>query len=224
MSKHIIQTINFNIYQQENPLIANLNWMVDESEFIEITGLNHTGKTTLLNAIYGHPGNSSGQLFVLDYSMMPVSKGDLATLRRKLGYAKQGSNLVENKTVRANLAMALNAADRITDLDSESQIEELLDRFSLKDCIRREVRELSYSQQHLTALARALVHRPKLLLMDQSLDLLDDKYRRQVLEIIQSYRVSERMTIISTSLYGWAKEITSCKSMKLVNGSLITAE
>jgi cell division transport system ATP-binding protein len=217
MPKHIIQTINFNLLQEEVPLISNLNWTVDESEWVEIKGSNNSGKTSLLNAMYGHINQCSGQLFVLDFSMTPVSKDDLASLRRKLGFAKQESNLLKNKTVRANLAMVLNAADRIMDQNYEEIIITLLDRLSLKDSLRKEIKDLSYSQQLLASIARALIHRPKLLLLDQSLDCLDNASRHTVIEIIQEYRNTERMTIISTSVLGWSAEIANCKPVLLEN-------
>ena len=220
MSKHIIQATNFGIAHSEWPLISNLNWVVDESEWIEIIGNNNSGKTSLLNAIYGHLCQCSGQLIVLDYSMIPVSKDDLASLRRKLGYAKQDSNLLKGKTLRANLAMALNASGRLASLSYDEIIIDLAEKFSLKDLLLREVKDLSFSQERLASLSRALIHRPKLLLIDQSFDLLDNESRFKAIEIIQNYRVSERMTILSTSVNSWSKEISNCKTFRLVNQSL----
>ena len=224
MPKHIIQTINFNLLPAEIPLITNLNWIADESDWIEIKGSNNSGKTSLLNAMYGHINQCSGQLFVLDYSMIPVAKDDLSTLRRKLGYAKQEFNLLKNKTVRANLAMVLNAADRIMDQNFEEIITNLLDRFSLKDLLRKEVKDLSFSQQQLSAIARAIIHKPKLLLLDQSFDYLDNTNRNKAIEIIQEYRSGERMTILSTSVFGWGKEISNCKIFKIEDGNLIASD
>lgn len=220
MSKHIIQTINFNGFHAALPLISNLNWIVDESDWIEIQGDNNSGKTSLMDAIYGHIQECSGQMFVLDYSMIPVTKEDLASLRRKMGYAKQVSNLLKNKTLRANLAMALNAADRIMDHNVEEIIVNLLSRFSLKDFLRKELNDLSFSQQQLASIARALIHRPKLLLLDQSLDLLDREFRFKVIDIIQEYRLSERMTILSTTILSGKSMIPNCKNYKLAEGRL----
>ena len=221
MPKHIIQAINFGMSHSEWPLISNLNWVVDESEWIEIVGNNNSGKTSLLNAIYGHMSQCSGQLIVLDFSMLPVSKFDLAGLRRKLGYASQDSKLLKNKTLRANLAMALNASDRLGSQSYDGTITDLVEKFSLKDMLLREVKDLSYSQQHLASLSRALIHRPKLLLIDQSFDILDSETRIKVIDIIQNYRLSERMTILSTSVYSWSKEISNCKTFQLMNQSLL---
>ncbi len=221
MSKHIIQAINFNVSHSESPVLSNLNWTVDESEWIEIKGENNSGKTTFLNAIYGHINKSTGQLFILDFSMTPVAKDDRAGLRRKMGFAKQDSNLLKNKTLRANLAMALIAADRILDQNLEEIIINLAGRFSLKDVLLKEVKDLSYSQQHLAAIARAIIHKPKLLLIDQSIDILDNVNRNRVIDLIEEYRKTERMTVISSSIVGWSSEISNYKSFKLENQSLI---
>lgn len=220
MSKHIIQAINFHLSNSETPLISNLNWTVGELEWIEITGSNNAGKTTLLEAIYGHILQSTGQLFVLGFSMTPVAKDDLSSLRRKIGYSKQETNLLKNKTLRANLAMALNAADRILDQNVDEIIIGLANRFTLKEVLFKEIKQLSFSQLHLASIARALIHKPKLLMIDQSFDYLDGSNRSKVIELIQEYRETERMAVISTSTYGWNSAIVNCKAMRLADGKL----
>ena len=89
MSKHIIQAINFNASYPDKELISGLNWTVEEQDWIELTGPNGTGKTSLFNAFYGMPMSLNGQLSVLDFSLNPISKEDLSALRRKIGYARQ---------------------------------------------------------------------------------------------------------------------------------------
>jgi ABC-type lipoprotein export system ATPase subunit len=220
MSKHIIQAINFHLSNSESPFISNLNWTVDESEWIEIVGINNSGKTTLLDALYGHIQRSTGQLFVLGFSMTPVAKDDLSSLRRKIGYAKQETNLLRNKTLRANLAMALNAADRILDQNVDEIIMNLANSFSLKEVLLKEIKHLSFSQLHMAAIARALIHKPKLLIIDQSFDFLDSANRTKVIELIQEHRETERMAVISTSVYGWHSAIVNCKAMRLADGKL----
>jgi ABC-type lipoprotein export system ATPase subunit len=223
MAKHIIQAINFNISNVQAPKIGNLNWVVDEADWIEIQGDNNSGKTTLLNALYGYLAECTGQLFVLDYSMTPIGRDDLAALRRKMGYARQEIHLVKTKTLRANMAMALNAADRIIDTNYEGIIENILERFSLLGYIKKEIRELSASQQHLAAIARSLVHKPKLILLDQSFDCLDDIHFGMALDIIKDYRNSDRLTVISTCLRKRDMGVPDAKTYRLENGALIAA-
>ncbi len=220
MSKHIIQAINFNLVQDGSNLLSNLTWTADESDWIEIKGLNNSGKTSFLNTLYGHTSNCSGQLFVMNYSMLPVAKNDLASIRRKIGYAKQTPGLLMNKTLRANLAMALNAADRITDQNFEEIIENLLGRLGLKDFLRKEIAQLSNSRQQLASIARALIHKPKLILLDQSLDYLDYDSRDKIIELIQEYRTTERATILSSTMGTNPSTILNSKVYKLEDGSL----
>lgn len=220
MSKHIIQTINFNIGNHDLPVIDNLNWTLGETDWAEIKGANNSGKTSLLNAFYGHEQGCKGQLFILDYSMIPLARTDLSSLRRKIGFAQQNNNLLKNKTLRANLAMALHAADRILDQQIDEIVYQLADRFSLKDMLKKEIKDFSYSQQILASIARALIHRPKLLLLDQSLDYLDEANRMKVIDILQEYRLTERMTIVSSSAFGWQAEISNVHSYVLESGFL----
>lgn len=218
MSKHIVQAINFNASYPDKELISGLNWTVEEQDWIELTGPNGTGKTSLLNAFYGMPMSLNGQLSVLDFSLNPISKEDLSALRRKIGYARQNLQLISEKTVRANLVMALHAADRIQDFDA--QIQWILNALGIADKIKYTLNMLSQGEQHLIAIARALIHKPKLLLIDQSLDYLDDASRNTVIQLVQNARETDRLTIISSALNSWAHEINNCKSYKLINGGL----
>ena len=221
MPKHIIQAINLTISYPQKDLITGLNWTVDEQEWIEFSGPNGAGKTSLLNAFYGMPMKLSGQLNVLDFSLNPLSKDDLASLRRKIGYARQNLQLIPEKTVRANLVMALHAADRVQDFDFDGQVQWILDALGMSEKIKTPLAMLSQGEQHVVAIARALIHKPKLLLLDQSLDYLDDTSRKTVIQLIQNARESDRLTILSSALKTWSDEITNCKSIKIESGNLI---
>lgn len=221
MPKHIIQAINLSVSHSEKELITGLNWTVDEQEWIEISGPNGAGKTSILNTFYGMPMKLSGQLNVLDFSLNPLSKEDLASLRRKIGYARQNLQLIPEKTVRANLVMALHAADRVQDFDFDGQIQWILEALGMMGKIKYTLSLLSQGEQHAIAIARALIHKPKLLLLDQSLDYLDDTARKTVIQLIQNARDSDRLTVLSSALRTWSQEITNCKSFKLENGMLI---
>lgn len=80
---------------------------------------------------------------------------------------------------------------------------------------------LSQGEQHVIAIARALIHKPKLVFLDQSLDYLDDTSRKTVIQFIQNARESDRLTILSSAIKTWSQEITNCKSIKIENGILI---
>ncbi len=201
MPKHIIQAINLSISYPEIELLNSINLTLDEQEWLEILGPNGIGKTTILDAFYGMPLNLKGQLSVLDYALNPLNKEDLSALRRKIGYARQTIRLIQEKTVRANLVMALHAADRVQDFDFDTQIQDLLNKMGLGDRIKHTVNKLSVTEQHMIALARALIHKPRLLIMDQTLDYLDQEKRNMSIELIKQYQETERLTVISSSFH-----------------------
>jgi ABC-type lipoprotein export system ATPase subunit len=165
----------------------------------------------------------SGQLYVLDFSLNPISREDLLAMRRKIGYAKQKSNLLKNKTLRANLAMVLNAADRVTELSIDEMILDILERLDLKELLRKEIQDLSMSEVQCAGIAKALVHRPKLVLLDQILENLDGKTRLKVINLIEELRDTERMTILSTTISSANSIIPNSIPYKLENGHLFIA-
>ncbi|MBK6546653.1 MAG: ATP-binding cassette domain-containing protein [Saprospiraceae bacterium] len=221
MSKHVIQAINLNLGYNDEYIISSLNWTLQEGDWVEIQASNSAGKSTLLDSIYGNPMHCSGQLLVLDYSLIPLNKSDKLEIRRKIGYASQKNRLLLNKTLRANLLMALDASDKVFDQTQDELISNLLEKLELKHLVKTEIEHMSNSDQVLVSIARALINKPKLLLMDQSLDALDVTRRNMVIELIQQLRQTERMTILSTSLFGIAPEITTCKSLRMNNGQFI---
>ncbi len=213
---HIIQTVNFTL-QQDKLLLTDLNWTVDECDWISIEGINNSGKTSLLDAIYGQHLLCTGQLYVLGYSMLPISKPDLQSLRRKIGYAKQKPNLLKNKTLRANLAMVLNAADRISDQGNDELILQILEALKLKEYLKKEIQELSMSQILLAGIAKALIHKPKLMLLDQILEGLDHSNLSRAIALIQEYRTTERITVISSCIHSSPR---NCINYRLENKRL----
>lgn len=199
MSAQLITARKFSISHGNLLVFKDLNFDIGEGEWIELIGPNSSGKSTLLNAFYGLSSDLSGQLNVLGFSLNPVQR-DFQSARRKMGFFSARIPLLEDRTVRANLAIALNAADRVKDLSGDQGISDLLLRLGLQDKISSLVSELSSSEKAVVMLARAMVHKPRLLLLDAAFDYLDDPRLRRVKAELENLVRRDGATLLSTGL------------------------
>jgi putative spermidine/putrescine transport system ATP-binding protein len=151
-----------------------LDLVVEKGEFLTLLGPSGSGKTTLLNIIAGMIPPSSGRVEIdgRDVTAMP-------TRQRGLGMVFQNYALMPHMTVFDNIAFPLRVR-RVREQEIRTRVAEVLDIVNLRDLGSRKPRELSGGQQQRVAIARCLVYKPSLILMDEPLGALDKKLREQL--------------------------------------------
>ncbi|MDQ3142781.1 MAG: ATP-binding cassette domain-containing protein [Bacteroidota bacterium] len=222
MSVSIIQAQNLSILIKDQVLIQDINLEIPENSVLEIYGENNTGKSVLMQSFYGLHADFKGQLKVLEYNMNPIIANDKASMRRRVGFVPQTPNLLKNKTLRVNLSLALTAADRIHAEDPEESVQLILADFELDNKAKHSIESLSHSDQILLCIARAIIHRPKLLLIDSCLGQLDTRKRRLALEKIQKLKEKERTTVCICGLDSTMEDIMSERILFILKNKLLT--
>jgi putative spermidine/putrescine transport system ATP-binding protein/mannopine transport system ATP-binding protein len=158
----------------EHSILRDFSLEVAAGEFVTLLGPSGSGKTTILMAVAGFVPIDSGQILLggRDFSALPPHK-------RGLGVVFQSYLLFPHMTVRENVAfpLTLRGTPRA---EIAARVAETLELVGLKDLEERLPRQLSGGQQQRAALARALVFRPAVLLMDEPLGALDKKLREQM--------------------------------------------
>ncbi len=153
---------------------------VERGEMCVIQGTSGSGKSTLLNCIGGLDDIDSGSCKVDGLEIAGLKKDKLSDYRRDtLGFIFQFYNLVPNLTVRENIAVCRYLTKTPLDMD------ELLDTLGLKEHAGKFPSQLSGGQQQRTAIARALIKNPKLLLCDEPTGALDSKTSRDILVLLE---------------------------------------
>ncbi len=167
---------------------------VAPGEIVIMTGPSGSGKTTLLTLIGTLRSVQEGSLRVLEHELLGASPAEVVALRRKIGFIFQAHNLFESLTAFQNVRMALELFDY--DPQGKPRIEALLARLGLGHRIHYKPGSLSGGQKQRVAIARGLVHRPKLILADEPTAALDEKSGREVVTLFQEYAKAEGCAIL----------------------------
>lgn len=166
-------------------VLKGATFTLEESKICTILGPSGSGKSTLLNVIGGLEGIDVGQVNIDNILVSSLNSEELAAYRReKLGFIFQFYNLIPNLTVKENIEVC----EYLT--DDPLNKEELLASLGLLEHQDKFPRHLSGGQQQRTAIARALIKNPKLLLCDEPTGALDYKTSKEILELLES--VNER--------------------------------
>ncbi len=169
---------------------------VYQREFISIMGPSGSGKTTLLNLLAGLDQPTTGQLWLQGENMGALSAGELALFRRRnLGFVFQDFNLLDTLTLAENVALPLSL-DGQGGRKIEQRVSEVMQFLGMAEYMPRYPYEVSGGQQQRAAVARAVVHQPRLLLADEPTGNLDSASARALLEMFQKLNEQQQATIL----------------------------
>ena len=200
-------------------VLANTNLEIRTGEFIVIIGRSGSGKSTLLNLIGGLDSPSSGKIEILGHSLTDLTEEQQAKIRcQHLGFVFQFFNLIPTLTVTENicLPMALNGISKEA---SRIRAGELLRELGTEDCGKRFPEELSGGEQQRIAIARAMAHKPDIVLADEPTGNLDLDTARDVVELLDRTCHEQGATLImathSREVIGLADRVLTIRGSHL---------
>ena len=165
-------------------VLQNVSLELSAGEYVAIMGESGSGKSTLLNLIAGLDSPDSGRIMVDGSDLALLDDAERTRLRRgAMGFVFQAFHLLPHLTVERNVALPL-ALNRVRDGAAE-RVDEVLDAVGMLDRRGASPRELSGGEMQRIAVARALVHRPKLVLADEPTGNLDADSAVEVLELLR---------------------------------------
>ena len=164
--------------------LDNVSLEVKRGEFVAVTGESGSGKTTLLNALGALDTVDSGKILSCGNEITSLNDAGLSVYRRRnLGIIFQNYNLIPVLNVEENIVLPMNLDDTPPDLKF---LDELLELTGLSSKRKNFPHELSGGQQQRVAFARALIHRPELILADEPTGNLDSKNSREIISILKN--------------------------------------
>ncbi|MER2261433.1 MAG: ABC transporter ATP-binding protein [Psychrobacillus sp.] len=176
--------------------INQLSFEVEKGEFLAVMGPSGSGKTTLLNIISTIDRPTSGDFFIDGLNPLELKKDDLSLFRRRqLGFVFQDFNLLPALTVEENMILPLTLDGQPVESMREKVIE-IAESLDLMNILEKRPAEISGGQAQRTAIGRALIHKPSIILADEPTGNLDSKSARDVLEILTQVNQTSNTTIV----------------------------
>ncbi len=174
--------------------LKNADFTMQKSEFTAIVGESGSGKTTLLNLIGALDTPTSGQIFLNGQELFSMPEQERTVFRRRsIGFIFQSFQLIPELTVEQNIIFPLLLDYQKPD---PKKVDELLEVLGLTNRRTHLPSQLSGGQQQRTAIGRALIHNPMLILADEPTGNLDSKSSREVMELLTHAAHQYRQTIL----------------------------
>ncbi|NQZ44673.1 MAG: ABC transporter ATP-binding protein [Flavobacteriaceae bacterium] len=200
-------------------LLKDINFSVDEGEFISVMGPSGSGKSTLLNVIGMLDQFDEGEYNFLDESVHTLKEKHRSNLYKEyIGFVFQAYHLLDDLTVQENLEMPL-LYKKYKGSERKAMVADMLDRFNIvgkKDLFPA---QLSGGQQQLVGVARALISKPKLLLADEPTGNLNSKQGEEIMELFKQLN-QEGVTIIQVT-HSEKNAAFGSRTINLLDGRMV---
>ena len=217
MESDIIKISHLNKSFGEVKAVNDLSFRVKKGELFAFLGVNGAGKSTTISILCGLLKKDSGTVQV---NGIETDKAGAQT-KRMLGVVFQDSVLDKPLTVKENL-MSRAALYGITGNAFDKRLQELVEILDFDEFLNRPVGKLSGGQRRRIDIARALLHRPEILILDEPTTGLDPQTRRLIWNVISSFRKNENMTVFLTTHY--MEEAAEADYVVIIDDGKISAE
>lgn len=189
----LIEIRQISKYYGDRPALKEVNLKINPGEFVCLVGQSGVGKTTLIKLLAKQEGPSEGQVFVAGRNLADLRHREVPLYRRKIGVVFQDFKLLPQKTVWENVAFALEVCG-VRASEVKRRTDKVLDLVGLSRSKDGYPEELSGGERQRTAIARALVHSPKILIADEPTGNLDPVNTWEIVELL--YRINQKGTTV----------------------------
>ena len=176
--------------------IDRVSFTVNRGEFMGVMGASGSGKSTLLNVLSTIDRVTAGHIFYEELDITELTEDSLAKFRKEnLGFIFQEYNLLDTLTIEENILLAMTL-QRENQRTAKQRCQEIMKLLDIETVAKKFPYEVSGGQRQRCACARALIHRPKLILADEPTGALDSKTSVEVMQILKELHEKEGLTIV----------------------------
>ena len=192
-----------NIYQDDYHVLENVDFHVEEGEFVYIIGKVGSGKSSLLKTLYCELDleEDTEEAEVLGRDLKTIRRKDVPSLRKEMGIIFQDFQLLHDRTVHKNMQFVLRATGWDDKSAREERIDEVLDLVGMADKKEKMPHELSGGEQQRIAIARAILNHPKIIIADEPTGNLDPDTTLEVMKLLR--RISENGTAVLMATHNY---------------------
>lgn len=194
----IIDYKNVVVLRKELLVLKNVNFQLEEGQFVYLIGRVGSGKSSLMKTMYAEVPIEMGEARIFDYDLSAIRRKDVPMLRRQIGVVFQDFQLLSDRSVYDNLLFVLKATGWKNKTDIDERINEVLSEVGMEHKSYKMPHELSGGEQQRIAIARALLNRPKLILADEPTGNLDQETGHQIMSLLHRICAEGTAVIMAT--------------------------
>ena len=215
MKKNFLNLKNIFYEINSQPILKNINLFINKGEFVSIIGKSGSGKTTLLKIISGLKKQTQGEMLLND-EILSNENIFLEPENRNLGLVVQEKVLFPHLKVLANVEFGISK-----EANKKEKAIEMLNKFHISSLIEKYPHEISGGEAQRVALARTLVTKPKVLLLDEPFNGLDEELKKDIYPDVKKILNDNKITTIMVSHNTSEVKNLSDRIFSLENGALI---
>ena len=195
----LIEYKKVRIFQEDVSVLNDVDFHVEEGEFIYIIGKVGSGKSSLLKTTYCELDIESGeQATVLDRDIMNIRRREIPALRKEMGIIFQDFQLLHDRTVAKNLRFVLKATGWKNKKEIEERIDEVLEMVGMQEKKDKMPHELSGGEQQRIAIARAILNKPKIIIADEPTGNLDPETATYIIDLLRQISQTGTAIVMTT--------------------------
>lgn len=192
---------NAAIYQHERCILKDVNFEIEEGEFVYLIGKTGSGKSSLLKTLYADLPSKQGEIQIVDYDLRKIKRRDIPMLRRKIGIVFQDFQLLYDRSVEDNLSFVLDATGWKDKAAINKRIDEVLQLVGLPQKRKVMPHQLSGGEQQRIAVARALLNDPNVIIADEPTGNLDPETTNDIMNLLLSISAKGKTILMATHNY-----------------------
>ncbi len=197
----LIDYNNVKIFQQDKLVLDEVNFHVDEGEFVYIIGKVGSGKSSLLKTLYCELDvyqDEADKAEVLGRDLCAIKRKDIPALRKEMGIIFQDFKLLTDRTILKNLQFVLKATGWKNKTEINQRIDEVLADVGLEEKKNSMPHELSGGEQQRIAIARSLLNHPKIIIADEPTGNLDPETANNIVKLLKDITTKGTAVVMST--------------------------
>ena len=192
---------NASIYQHERCILKNVNFEIEEGEFVYLIGKTGSGKSSLLKTLYADLPAKEGDILIAGYDLRKIRHRDIPMLRRKIGIVFQDFQLLYDRSVEDNLSFVLDATGWEDKEMISKRIDEVLRQVGLPNKRKSMPHQLSGGEQQSIAVARALLNNPSVIIADEPTGNLDPDTTNDIMNLLIEISKQGKTILMATHNY-----------------------
>ena len=197
----VIQLDGIQVSQSNRPVLTDVNLLIEQGEFVYIIGKTGSGKSSLLKVIYADIPVTNGTAMAVGFDLKSIKVSEVPFLRRKMGIVFQDFQLLDDRTIEANLTFVLKATGWKDKQKIQQRILEVLEEVGLINKLKAMPHQLSGGEQQKISIARALLNRPVVILADEPTGNLDPDTTNGIMKLLLQINKAGTTVLMATHNY-----------------------